>query len=113
QLVGDEAGLGDQAPAGLDGPALPEQPGAGRQGDPDVRLGGLALQGGGGRVRGRASTLLPSGSSLVRAARATRTCDWVVSTCRSTVSLSTSAWSSTARCRRFRAAERVHTAVTT
>ena len=44
QLVGDEAGLGDQPPAGLDGPALPEEPGAGRQGDPDVRLGGLDLQ---------------------------------------------------------------------
>jgi hypothetical protein len=44
QLVGDEAGLGDQPPAGLHGLAVAEQPGTGGQGDTDVGLGGLDLQ---------------------------------------------------------------------
>src|SRR6266545_2847887 len=44
ELVGDEPGLGDQPPVGLDGQLVAQQPGAGRQRDPHVRLGRLDLQ---------------------------------------------------------------------
>jgi hypothetical protein len=44
ELVGDEPRLLHQPPLGLDRSAVAQQPGAGRQRDPHVRLGGLDLQ---------------------------------------------------------------------
>ena len=44
ELVGDEPGLLDQPPVDLDDLAVAQQPGAGGEGDPHVRLVGLHLQ---------------------------------------------------------------------
>ena len=53
------------------------------------KLSSWATNPGSSASRRSASTVRPSLRTLVRAARATRTCDWRVSTCRSIVSAST------------------------